>query len=214
MTDLPCMQPTGWFQVAWSTDIATGDVKPLKYFGADLVIFRDLEGAVHVLDAHCAHLGAHLGYGGCVVEGGVQCPFHGWVWSGAGRNVSIPYDRPNRAKRMRTWPATEVNECIFVWHDSLGREPLWQLPAWHEVLSEAVTSQSYRPLGADEKELFTGVHVHPQIIAENAVDPHHFRFVHRTPISPVVLDRDDRQLLLACKGRLREAVGGQCRPAR
>ena len=41
--------------------------------------------------------------------------------------------------------------------------------------------------GADEKELFTGVHVHPQIIAENAVDPHHFRFVHRTPISPVVL---------------------------
>ena len=25
------------------------------------------------------------------------------------------------------------------------------------------------------------------MVAENAVDPHHFRFVHRTPISPVVL---------------------------
>lgn len=29
--------------------------------------------------------------------------------------------------------------------------------------------------------------MHPQIVAENGVDPHHFQFVHRTPISPVVL---------------------------
>ena len=29
--------------------------------------------------------------------------------------------------------------------------------------------------------------MHPQVIAENAVDPHHFRFVHGTPISPTVL---------------------------
>ena len=34
------------------------------------------------------------------------------------------------------------------------------------------------------------VHVHPQVIAENAVDPHHFRFVHKTPVSPTVLRED------------------------
>jgi phenylpropionate dioxygenase-like ring-hydroxylating dioxygenase large terminal subunit len=182
------MQPTGWFQVAWSSDLGAGDVKPLRYFGTELVIFRDLDGAVHVLDAHCQHLGANLAYGGCVVDGGIQCPFHGWVWSGEGRNVRIPYEpRPNRGRRVRSWPAVEVNECVFIWHDARGREPLWQLPEWHEVLSTAVTSQDFRPLGADEQQLFRGVHVHPQIIAENAVDPHHFRFVHRTPISPVVL---------------------------
>jgi hypothetical protein len=32
--------------------------------------------------------------------------------------------------------------------------------------------------------------VHPQVIAENAVDPHHFRFVHKTPVSPTVLRED------------------------
>lgn len=182
------MQPTGWFQVGWSSDLGVGEVKPLAYFGSELVGFRDLDGAVHVLDAHCQHLGANLAYGGCVVEGGIQCPFHGWVWSGEGRNVRIPYEpRPNRGRRVRSWPVIEVNECVFIWHDALGREPLWQLPAWHDVLSAAVTSRDYRPLGADEKQLFRGVHVHPQIIAENAVDPHHFRFVHRTPISPLVL---------------------------
>lgn len=188
MTDLPHMQPTGWFQVAWTTDLEVGDVKPLRYFGTDLVVFRDHGGQAHVLDAHCQHLGANLAYGGCVVDDGIQCPFHGWVWNGQGRNVRIPYEpRPNRGRRVRSWPVTEVNECIFVWHDAIGRDPLWQLPRWDEVLSEAVTRQQFRPLGSDEQQKFSEVHVHPQIIAENAVDPHHFRFVHKTPISPVVL---------------------------
>ena len=54
---LPSMRPTGWFQVAWSADLEVGDVKPLHYFGAELVAFRDLDGAIRVLDAHCQHIG-------------------------------------------------------------------------------------------------------------------------------------------------------------
>ena len=104
MIGLLSMRPTGWFQVAWSTDLEVGDVKPLHYFGADLVMFRDLDGAVRVLDAHCQHLGADLSHGGCVVEGGIQCPFHGWVWNGDGRNVQIPYEpQPERGRRVRSW---------------------------------------------------------------------------------------------------------------
>ncbi|MEB3065651.1 Rieske 2Fe-2S domain-containing protein [[Mycobacterium] zoologicum] len=188
MTELPSMRPTGWFQVAWSTDLAVGDVMPLKYFGLELVAFRDLDGTVSVLDAHCQHLGANLAFGGCVVEGGIRCPFHGWVWSGQGRNVCIPYeDRPNRGRRMRSYPVTELNECIYIWHDLKRRDPLWQVPAALDVLGSHIRSQSYRPLGVDQQELYRGIHVHPQVIAENAVDPHHFRFVHRTSVTPVVL---------------------------
>jgi 3-ketosteroid 9alpha-monooxygenase subunit A len=188
VNELPSMQPTGWFQVAWSYGLEVGDVKPLHYFGTDLVMFRDLDGAVQILDAQCQHLGANLSRGGCVVEGGIQCPFHGWVWSGEGRNVRIPYqDRPNRARRVRSWPVTELNECVYVWHDSRRRAPLWPVPDAWQVLNDQITSLGYRPIGTSESELFAGVHVHPQVIAENAVDPHHFRFVHKTPISPVVL---------------------------
>jgi 3-ketosteroid 9alpha-monooxygenase subunit A len=188
MAELPSMQPTGWFQVAWSSQLAAGDVRPLRYFGTELVLFRTNDGMPHVLDAHCQHLGANLAFGGCVVDDGIQCPFHGWVWTGEGRNVRIPYEpRPNRGRRIRTWPVAELDECIFVWHDASGREPYWSLPDRAEALSDAVCSHDYRPLGDEEQQKFTGVHVHPQIIAENAVDPHHFRFVHRTPISPVVL---------------------------
>ena len=70
------------------------------------------------------------------------------------------------------------------------REPLWALPDWTTKLNATVIEQRYRPLGADETEVFRGVHVHPQIVAENAVDPHHFKFVHGTEISPVVLTED------------------------
>ena len=104
---------------AWSADVPTGTVQPLHYFGNDLVVFRGMNGQVSVLDAHCQHLGASLAHGGCVVKDGIQCPFHGWVWNGEGRNVRIPYEsRPNRVRRVRPWRVTELNDCIFIWHDA------------------------------------------------------------------------------------------------
>ena len=36
--------PTGWFQVAWSDDVAVGDVKLVHYFGEDIVLWRGESG--------------------------------------------------------------------------------------------------------------------------------------------------------------------------
>jgi phenylpropionate dioxygenase-like ring-hydroxylating dioxygenase large terminal subunit len=194
------MQPTGWFQVGWSADLAEGAVVPLNYFASELVAFRDLEGVVHVLDAHCQHLGANLAFGGCVVEDGIQCPFHGWVWNGKGKNVRIPYEaKPNRARKVRSWPVTEINDSIYVWHDAAGRPPMWQLPEWGQVLGDHVKDRSFHPLDDGGRTRFERVRVHPQVIAENAVDPHHFRFVHHTPISPVVLREETDESTWAAK---------------
>ncbi|HKP40933.1 Rieske (2Fe-2S) protein [Mycobacterium sp.] len=186
---LPSMRPTGWFQVAWSADLEVGDVKPLQYFGADLVAFRDLDGAVHVLDAYCQHLGADLSHGGCVVEGGIQCPFHGWVWSGDdGHNVRIPYEpQPDGARYVRSWNVTELNECIYIWHDLGRHEPVWPVPDARQELGSVIGSQYFRPIGPDERQFFAGVTVHPQVIAESSVDRQHHRFVHHVPVSPIVL---------------------------
>jgi phenylpropionate dioxygenase-like ring-hydroxylating dioxygenase large terminal subunit len=158
------MQPTGWFQVAWSADLKIGEVQALHYFGRDLVAYRALDGQACVMDAHCQHLGANLAYGGCVVEDGIQCPFHGWVWNGQGRNVRIPYqDRPNRGRRIRSYPVTEVNESIFIWHDATGREPLWQLPTGFEMLGDHVASRGYHPFDANCRTRFPNVRVHPHL---------------------------------------------------
>ena len=88
---------TGWFMVGWSAEYQRGDVRPLRYFGEDLVAYRDDSGELHVLSGHCRHLGAHIGHGGKVVGDCVECPFHGWRWGPDGTNRYIPYqpDRPN-----------------------------------------------------------------------------------------------------------------------
>ena len=56
----------GWYPAMLSSDLAVGEVKPLRYFSTDLVIWRGEDGNVRMLDAYCRHLGAHMGYGGRV----------------------------------------------------------------------------------------------------------------------------------------------------
>ena len=121
---------TGWFMVGWSAEFAAGEVRPLRYFGEDLVAYRDESGELHVLSAHCRHLGAHIGHGGKVVGDCVECPFHGWRWGPDGTNRYIPYqpDRPNKALRLRVYPVREQYGCVFVWHQPDGKDPQWEMP--------------------------------------------------------------------------------------
>ena len=45
-----------------------------------------------MVDAYCAHLGAHLGVGGKVEGECIRCPFHGWRYDGeSGKCTEIPY---------------------------------------------------------------------------------------------------------------------------
>jgi 3-ketosteroid 9alpha-monooxygenase subunit A len=184
------MKLTGWFQVAWSADLAEGGVKPLRYFSEDMVAFRCQAGKVRIMDAHCHHLGAHLGHGGCVVDGGIQCPFHGWVWGPDGRNVRIPYQQgqTNRTRQLKVRHVREQNGCIFLWHDVRGREPLWEIPDAFLDFGEHVSSYRFELPGPEARSHWPNLHLHPQMLVENIVDPHHFKFTHGTKDSPTVLD--------------------------
>src|SRR5205807_10497996 len=104
----------GWFVVAFSDEIAVGAILPLRYFGRDLVAFRGEDGRVHLIEAHCAHMGAHLGVGGKVVGCAIQCPFHGWRSAGEGNCVELPYAKkiPPKA-RQEAWPTLEINGVVM-----------------------------------------------------------------------------------------------------
>ena len=62
----PFPLPNGLLPGAFSEELAPGTVKSAPSFGRELVAWRDDAGAAPVLDAHCPHLGAHLGVGGRV----------------------------------------------------------------------------------------------------------------------------------------------------
>src|SRR5947209_349494 len=127
--------------IGWSEEFPVGDVRPLRYFGEDLAAYRDDDGELHVLGAHCQHLGANIARGGTVTGDCVRCPFHGWVWGPDGTNREIPYDdhRPNLSKRMPVWPVQEQHVCVFVWHDHNGGPPRSEMPDLFDVFAQFET---------------------------------------------------------------------------
>ncbi|HYH51321.1 MAG TPA: aromatic ring-hydroxylating dioxygenase subunit alpha [Acidimicrobiia bacterium] len=166
-------RPVGWFQVGWSEEFPVGEAKPLRYFGFDLVAYRGESGTLHVFDAFCPHLGAHLGHGGKVCGDDIVCPFHGWRFDGAGENVDIPYSgRVNRAKRLVPWPVAERSALVFLWHDPSGGTPAWDPPAI------PVADEGWYPWWPDAVHRFDAVALYPQFILENTVDLAHIKFVH------------------------------------
>ncbi len=181
---------TGWFMIGWSAEYEVGEVKALKYFGEDLAAYRDESGQLHVLEAHCKHLGAHIGHGGTVVGDCIECPFHGWRWGPEGNNTYIPYqpDRPNRGLRLRSYPVREQYGCIFMWYQPQGKEPQWELPDIFHKFPQFETDANayYRPY-PEFSSRADAIPVHPQIVAENGPDSSHFRYVHKATVTPVCL---------------------------
>jgi phenylpropionate dioxygenase-like ring-hydroxylating dioxygenase large terminal subunit len=158
--------------VAYDDDLAPGEVTAIRYWGTDLVLWRDGAGDYHLQDAYCPHLGAHLGVGGTVEGATLQCPFHGWTFDGAGACTNIPYSqRDNRKAKLRTYPVAQRNRMVYAWRHPDGLEPQWDVPAIPEI-GDAAWSEMYRSSYV--------INTVPQEMAENGVDPAHFRYVHGT----------------------------------
>jgi len=166
----------GWFRALYSHELPRGTVKALHRLGRELVAFRGDDGQARIFDAHCPHLGAHLGVGGTVEGNALRCPFHGWLWNGEGRCIEITYAKriPPKAQ-LRSWRAVERNGVVFVHHDAEGRPPAYEVPEFPECGGSGWTPLEIRHWTVRSRWLDMN---------ENAVDQPHFRFVHGTPTIP------------------------------
>ena len=185
----PMPMPFGWFVVSYSDELEVGQSRALRYFDADLVLYRGHSGKAVVLDAYCPHLGAHLGHGIHEKAGGgggridgdtIICPFHAWRFNERGECVEVPYaDKmpPKVAGKacLKSWPAREANGLIYVWYHPHGAEPLWELEKYEEPDSGE--------WGVQDRFEWT-IKTHPQEMAENGADPAHFLYVHRVANMP------------------------------
>jgi 3-ketosteroid 9alpha-monooxygenase subunit A len=161
--------PDGWFAVGPSADWEIGAVKPLHYFGRELVCFRGEDGGARVFDAHCPHLGAHLGVGGRVCGEGIVCPFHGWRLDGDGRVAEVPrLGRRPPEVRIRSYPVCERNGLVYVWHHAKDEAP------GYEVIGYRGDEERWTPWRCNAYR----VRVHVQDLTENILDRAHFVSVH------------------------------------
>ena len=178
--------PFGWFPALLSDELTVGQVRPLRYFGRDLVIWRGADGAPRMLDAYCRHLGANMGHGGRVSGDFLECPFHAWQYDDKGAVRAIPYAKviPPRLTRpcQPQWPVVEANRLIWFWYHPEGLPPQWDV----EVFPEA-TDPAWTDYEIHEWRVFGSL----QNMAENSVDVAHFQYVHGAaslPASEMVWD--------------------------
>jgi len=114
-----------WQPAALSRELDTQrPVRPVDLLGERLVLFRDDEGGLGLIDRHCAHRGADLCYGR-LEDGGLRCPFHGWLFDRAGQCLQQPAEPEDSAFsdriRLTNYPVVERNGIVFAWMG--GGEP-------------------------------------------------------------------------------------------
>ena len=172
--------PFGWFAVAMSREIGVGDIKTLRYFGTEFVVWRGEDGAIRAADPICPHLGAHLGVRSEVVGNDLRCAFHHWSFNGEGGVTDIPYTKfvPPKLKRncLPVWPVTEADGVIYVWYHPKRAEPKWDVARMPECPDggEWVLSETHEWV----------INIHCQEITENGQDHAHFGAVHGVPGAP------------------------------
>ncbi|MCG8671742.1 MAG: aromatic ring-hydroxylating dioxygenase subunit alpha [Pseudomonadales bacterium] len=114
----------GWHCLGKSADF-TSEPQAMHYFGKKLAVYRgDQDNKLYVLDSYCPHMGADLSRGK-VTNNNLHCPFHDWSWGGDGKCKNIPYaDKIPEKAVIGSYPTTEVNGLVFVWHDPEGNDPI------------------------------------------------------------------------------------------
>lgn len=162
--------PNGWYSILSSAELPPAEVRSVIAVARELVVFRGDSGQAQVMDAHCPHLGAHLG-GGLVQGDTLECPYHGWRYDHDGRCVEIPYSDAKIPERacVRTYPTVEQDGFVFFWYHAGDRPPAYELPRVTEV-DDPDWSDAHPWKG----ELVAAL----QEMAENNVDYAHLRYVH------------------------------------
>jgi phenylpropionate dioxygenase-like ring-hydroxylating dioxygenase large terminal subunit len=157
-----------WYVACLEGDIAAAEPFAVTVLDERLVIWRS-DARIAVLEDRCVHRAAALSLGRC--EGAqLRCMYHGLLFDGDGRVVSIPGQDiipPNAA--VRSYPATARHGFIWVWMGDPAKACTDLLPTLFEGvdLGDFATRAGVMDFAADAS-----------LVSDNLLDFSHLPFVH------------------------------------
>ena len=160
-----------WHPVALATAVGSAPLA-VQVLGEALVLWRDGTGALQAWADRCPHRGAQLSLG-CVREGQLECPYHGWRFASGGQVVMVPA-LPGFV------PPASHHARVFDCQERYGL-------AWVRLAGDSESGCQAAPpvFAADDEPRLRKVNCGPYDVAssaprivENFLDMAHFGFVH------------------------------------
>ncbi len=126
-----------WYPILQSHELPSGKPVGIKCLNEDLVIFRDQQNKPHVLFDRCPHRYVKLS-SGRVLDGQLQCAYHGLRFSGDGACTLIPWEPQASPEQLgkacaRHYPCEEIGSYIWAY---LGDTTLFAPPPIEDCLPE------------------------------------------------------------------------------
>jgi phenylpropionate dioxygenase-like ring-hydroxylating dioxygenase large terminal subunit len=179
--DTPCGEYMRrfWQPVCYADDLK--DVpQPITLLGEELVVFRNLSGAVGLLHRHCPHRGTSLEFG-LIDPNGIRCCYHGWLFAVDGTILETPGEPAESTLKDRlchgAYRTHEAHGIVFAYLGPPDRQP--PFPTY-----DTFVRRGYRAIPGRK-------YVYPcnwLQIMENAMDPAHTAFLHTIVSGSVFTD--------------------------
>lgn len=176
-----------WYPLYLTKNIPEDSPLGLTVFDKQVVLYKDGNGELQCYEDRCPHRLAKLSEGQ-LVDGRLECLYHGWQFEGEGKCVQIPQlpadARIPRSACVKTYEVRDSQGVVWVWMSRKTLPNFNKIP-WFENFA--------RPGFQD----FSTTHELPydhSILLENLMDPAHVPISHdRTDWSA---KREDAQALL------------------
>ncbi|MBO9514121.1 MAG: Rieske 2Fe-2S domain-containing protein [Variovorax sp.] len=170
-----------WTPVCLQEEVGEPDGTPVKarVFGENLVVFRDTDGRVGVLDEACPHRRASLVFGRNE-EGGIRCLYHGWKMDVEGKVLEMASEPAASGMvdkvRHKSYPVKEWAGMVWAWFGPADAVPEFTPPAWAPDEQVRVTiAKVWLPCNWAQ-------------ILEGAIDSAHSSSLHSSDMVPARVD--------------------------
>jgi 5,5'-dehydrodivanillate O-demethylase len=159
-----------WQPIAGASELDKNPIKPIRLFGENLVLYKDLSGTYGLVDKHCPHRRADMSYG-WVDAKGIRCGYHGWSFDETGACLEQPYEdtanpKPSKAGcDITAYPVREMAGLLWAYMGPLPAPelPEWEPFAWKNGFLEIVLAD---------------IPCNWLQCQENSIDPVHFEWMH------------------------------------
>lgn len=147
-----------WVAVLLSSSLKA---KPQKvvFQGAPIVVFRDGQ-KVKAISDRCPHRMAELSKGR-VVQGEIECPYHGWRFDGAGQCTAIPGHLGALPRyRVQCFKATEQDGAVFISAGKPDARPYTHGFPGAKAIIHRVQSTTHSTVADAAENILDAMHTH------------------------------------------------------